>query len=159
MSRAIVTAAQGAFEHAYSLLTAYMDVCPEDIWAEKNGGWPVWQQMAHTLWVLDMFVCKDGEDMRPAPFDAGTASLKVQGGRAVGRAEMKAYAATVKSRVDAWLSALTDADLAGTNPALTKKIGRELTYMATIVMLASHSNYHLGSCDAALRDHGLPGVF
>ena len=30
---------------------------------------------------------------------------------------------------------------------------------ATLVMLASHTDYHIGSCDAALRDHGLPGVF
>lgn len=159
MPREIVQAAQGPFERAYSLLMEYTDVCPEEIWAEKNGGWPVWQQIAHAVWVLDLFVCGDGETMLPAPFEADVARFNAQGGAVVGRAAMKKYAAEVKSRVDAWFARLTDADLSGTNAALSKKIGRDLSYMATVIMLASHSSYHLGSCDAALRDHGLAGVF
>ncbi|MDR3358186.1 MAG: DinB family protein [Desulfovibrio sp.] len=152
-------AAQGPFEHMYDLLTEYLKVCPDEVWAEENGGWPVWQQIAHAFWVMDLFVCPDGESMPPAPFGAEAARLKARGGEVVGRAAMKEYAAAVKFRVDAWFARLTDAALAGTNPALSKKIGRELSYMATAVMLASHSGYHLGACDAALRDHGLPGVF
>ncbi|MDR2055060.1 MAG: DinB family protein [Desulfovibrio sp.] len=159
MSREIVQAAQGPFERAYSLLTEYMDVCPDDIWAEKNGGWPVWQQIAHAVWVLDLFVCGDGETLPPAPLDEDVARFKAQGGEVVGRAAVKEYAAAVKSRVDAWFARLTDADLGRTNAALSKKIGRELTHIATVIMLASHTSYHLGSCDAALRDHGLAGVF
>jgi hypothetical protein len=159
MPREIVQAAQEPFERSYSRLMEYMDVCPEDIWAEKNGGWPVWQQIAHICWVLDFFVCCDGESMLPAPFDTDVARFKAQGGTVVGKAAIKKYAAAVKFRVDAWLARLTDADLSGTNAALSKKIGRDLSHVATVVMLVSHANYHLGSCDAALRDHGLAGVF
>jgi hypothetical protein len=159
MSREIVQAAQGSFERAYSLLTEYMDVCPDDVWAEKNGGWPVWQQIAHALWVLDFFVCGDGEAMLPAPFGVDVARFKAQGDTVVGKAAIKEYATAVKSRVDGWLARLTDDGLGGTNAVLSKKMGRDLSYMATVVMLASHSSYHLGSCDAALRDHGLAGVF
>ena len=72
---------------------------------------------------------------------------------------MKAYGAAVKAAVDARVARLTDADLTRIQERVSKKIGRELTYGAIMVMLASHTTYHLGSCDAALRDHGLPGVF
>ncbi|MDR1659188.1 MAG: DinB family protein [Desulfovibrio sp.] len=159
MPREIVQAAQGPFERSFSLLMEYMDVCPEDIWVEKNGGWPVWQQIAHIFWVLDFFVCGDGESMLPAPFDTDVARFKAQGDAVVGKDAIRKYAVAVKSRVDAWLARLTDAGLSGTNAALSKKIGRDLSHAATVVMLASHTGYHLGSCDAALRDHGLAGVF
>ena len=77
----------------------------------------------------------------------------------VSKEAMKAYGAAVKAAVDARVARLTDADLTRIQERVSKKIGRELTYGAIMVMLASHTTYHLGSCDAALRDHGLPGVF
>ncbi|GHU95789.1 hypothetical protein AGMMS49974_08060 [Deltaproteobacteria bacterium] len=58
MSRETVLASQGHFDRAYSLLAEYIDICPERIygWAEKNGGWPVWQQIVHTVMVMDFFI-------------------------------------------------------------------------------------------------------
>lgn len=159
MAREIVTAAQGPFLHAWGLLNAYVDACPDEIWAEKNGGWPVWQQIAHAVMVLDFFVLGEKDPLLPAPCDMDVLMLKTQGAPALGKAALREYAAAVKTRVDAWIAGLEDADLAGTNTALSAKLGRETSYAATLVMLASHTDYHIGSCDAALRDHDLPGVF
>ena len=160
MSRAIVAELENPYQRAWGLMCQFMDVCPDEIWAETNGGWPVWQQVAHTVAVLNFFILENDDDtFVPAPAELGVLMLKEQGQQVVSKEAMKAYGATVKAAVDARVARLTDADLTRVQERVSKKIGRELTYGAIMVMLASHTTYHLGSCDAALRDHGLPGVF
>ena len=158
MSRTLTTAAAVPFAHAWSLLEAYMDACPEAVWEEKNGGWPVWQQMLHAVTVLDFFTCGD-QPLLPAPAPQDVLMLTVQGTEKVDKAGLRAYMAAVRGRVDAWLAALDDAALSVKNERLSAALGFEVSAMWVLVMLASHTQYHLGSCDAALRDHGLPGVF
>jgi hypothetical protein len=159
MANVIASAISQPFARAWDLLNSYIDVCPENIWAEKNGGWPVWQQIAHAVMVADWLVSAGNEELLPTPCDRDVASLKTQGTRPVAKTAMKDYAASVKKRVDAWFVCLADENLPELNAALTKIVKRDMPYAAVAVMLASHTNYHLGSCDAALRDHGLPGVF
>ncbi len=160
MSRAIVAELESPYQRAWGLMCQFMDVCPDEIWAETNGGWPVWQQVAHTVAVLNFFILENDDDtFVPAPAEFGVLMLKEQGQQVVSKEAMKAYGAAVKAAVDARVAKLTDADLTRVQERVSKKIGRELTYGAVMVMLASHTTYHLGSCDAALRDHGLPGVF
>ena len=160
MSREIVAALEEPYQRSWALLAQYMDICPENIWAETNGGWPVWQQVAHTVAVLNFFILENDDDIIvPAPTEFGVLMLREQGQQMVSKEAMKAYGAAVKAAVDARVARLTDADLTHIQERVSKKIGRELTYGAIMVMLASHTTYHLGSCDAALRDHGLPGVF
>ena len=160
MSRAIVAELENPYQRAWGLLCQFMDVCPDEIWAETNGGWPVWQQVAHTVAVLNFFILENDDDtFVSAPAELGVLMLKEQGQQVVSKEAMKAYGATVKAAVDARVARLTDADLTLVQERVSKKIGRELSYGAVMVMLASHTTYHLGSCDAALRDHGLPGVF
>lgn len=160
MSRAIVAELEGPYQRAWGLMTQFIDVCPEAIWAETNGGWPVWQQVAHAVAVLNFFVLeKDDDTFVPAPAELGVLMLKEQGQQVVSKETMKAYGAAVMSVVDARVARLADADLTRIQERVSKKIGRDLSYGAVMVMLGSHTMYHLGSCDAALRDHCLPGVF
>ena len=160
MARAIVAELEGTYGRAWALMAQFMDVCPEEIWAETNGGWPVWQQVAHTIAVLNFFILENDDDtFVPAPAELGVLMLKEQGQQLVSKEAMKAYGAAVVAAVDARVAKLTDADLTRVQARVSKKIGRDLSYGAVMVMLASHTMYHLGSCDAALRDHGLPGVF
>ena len=160
MSRAIVAELESPYQRAWDLMCKFMDVCPDEIWTKTNGGWPVWQQVAHTVAVLNFFILEnDGDTIVPAPTEFGVLMLREQGQQMVSKEAMKAYGAAVKAAVDARVARLTDADLTHIQERVSKKIGRELTYGAIMVMLASHTTYHLGSCDAALRDHGLPGVF
>lgn len=160
MSRAIVAELENPYQRAWGLMCQFVDVCPDEIWAETNGGWPVWQQVAHTVAVLNFFILENDDDtFMPAPAEFGVLMLREQGQQVVSKEAMKAYGAAVKAAVDARVARLTDADLTRIQERVSKKVGRELTYGAVMVMLASHTTYHLGSCDAALRDHGLPGVY
>ena len=160
MSSAIVTELQGPYQRAWGMMSQFIDVCPDAIWTETNGGWPVWQQVVHAIAVLNFFVLeKDDDTFVPAPAEFGVLMLKEQGQQVVSKEAMKAYGIAVVAAVDAFVAKLADADLTRIQERVSKKIGRELSYGAVMVMLGSHTMYHLGSCDAALRDHGLPGVF
>ena len=160
MSRVITNSLQGPFNHAWGLLTQFIEVCPENIWEENNGGWPVWQQVLHAIAVLNFFILeKEDGQFLPAPCDIGVLMLKVQGNCKVSKDEAAKYGESVKAAVDAWLAGLDDAKLPVQHQRLSKRIQRETPYAAAVVMLASHTMYHIGSCDAALRDHALPGVF
>lgn len=159
MSRDIINAIQAPYRHSWSLLTQFMDVCPENIWNETRGGWPVWQQIAHTIAALNFFTLGENEAPLPAPCDQATLMLKMQGSCAVSKDAMRDYAEAVRLCVDGWLEGISDADLVRVHTVLSKKVGRDVTYGAAVAMLASHTCYHIGSCDAALRDNGLPGVF
>lgn len=159
MSNPIVSAAQGPFQNAFGLLSKYIDDCPEEIWKEKNGGWPVWQQVVHALSAITFFVDQPGDASIVPPCAADVAQLAAQGTTPASKADVKAYAGKCKARADAYIASLSDGDLAALNDALTARIGFPVPHVSTLGMLASHTLYHLGSCDAALRDHGIPGVF
>ena len=158
MSRDIVMAVQVPFQNAFALLERYIDVCPDDIWNEKNGGWPVWQQLYHALTAIDFFV---GQVGTPSdwPFDQATGSLTVVSEQHLSREAAKKLAGEAKARADAYVAGLADADLAAREPRLSAVFGSDVTHGAIVGMLVSHTLYHVGSCDAALRDHGLKGVF
>ena len=156
MSNAIVMAAQAPFQHAFGLLSAFMEQCPEELWISNKGGWPLWQQAGHTLTVLCFFAGKQAED---PPCPAAVLRLAEQGTQVVDKAAMLAFAGRCKAMADAYIAELDDAALTEENAPVSAVLGRSVSHAATLGMLASHTLYHLGSCDAALRDSGLPGTF
>ncbi|MCL2124287.1 MAG: DinB family protein [Desulfovibrionaceae bacterium] len=164
MSQSIIDGQRAAFEHAYGLMAQFIEVCPEDVWAEKFGGWPVWQQVYHALGACQFFVLQDGEIPEQGLYPPEVNSLQSTPSAAPLKKDVLAYAARMKATVDAYLHALRDADLPGVNQGLTARmvsLGKPhaLSHSQTLVMLAGHILYHLGSCDAALRERGLKGVF
>ena len=158
--RDIVTASEAPFRYAWQLVNEYMKVCPDNVWAAKNGGYPVWQQMLHAIWVVDaLFVCDKFPTALPVPADMDTLLFKKVGEGVVSKAAVQEYAGKVIERVDSWLAALTDADLPKKNEALSAKLGKDFTMAGTLIAMAAHTQYHIGSCDSALRDNGLQGVY
>lgn len=159
MSREIVIAVQEPFQHAFSLLEAFIDVCPEAIWKETNGGWPVWQQVYHALTALDFFVRPPDAPELETPLSPAIGRLMETNAETLSQEQAKTFAATAKLRAETYIAALVDTDLARSNTGLSQRMDKEISHGATLGMLAAHTLYHVGSGDAALRDHGLKGVF
>ena len=159
MSRAIVENQRGSFDFAFSLLQQFMDVCPDEIWNKKFGGWPVWQQVYHALNAVDFFISEPGAEPVKALVSPEVGSLKEQGDKPVSRSGMKEFAALVKSAADGYMNALTDADMVRVADGATKRMGRETLHATVMALMVGHLPYHLGSCDAALRAHGPKGGF
>lgn len=156
MSTAIVMAAQAPFQHSFALLSTFIVQCPDDLWSAKKGGWPLWQQVGHTLSALYFFA---GVAPENPPCAAEVLRLVEQGAQPVDKATMQAFGVRCKAAADAYIAGLTDAALTEENAGLSAALGVPVTHAGALGMLASHTLYHVGGGDAALRDKGLPGVF
>ena len=137
----------------------FMEVCPDDIWNAKFGGWPVWQQVYHALNAVDFFISEPGNEPIKPLTTPEVGSLKTQGETPISKAAMKEFATLVKTAADGYMNALTDADMLRKAEGATSRMGRETLHATVMALMIGHILYHLGSCDAALREHGLKGVF
>ena len=162
MSQVVIAGPRASFEHAYGLMIRFIEVCPEEIWAEKFGGWPVWQQIYHALG-LQFSTLQEGETPEPGLYPPEVGSFEEIPDKAPAKKDVLAYAARMKAKADAYINALRDADLPAVNQGLTNRMqaygGWKFSHAQTLTMLSGHMLYHLGPCDAALRQHGLKGVF
>ena len=159
MAGIIVQSLEGNIRHAFSLLDKFVEVCPEDLWAQKFGGWPVWQQVYHALTALDFFIRPLDAPEEALPFGEKEAGLDISAANAVSKAQLKAYAEKMYQRVDAYIASLDDAALAQSHAGLAARLGMPSTHANALCLIAAHTLYHLGGCDAALRERGLAGVF
>lgn len=159
MSRAVVENQRGSFDFAFSLMQQFMEVCPDNIWNAKFGGWPIWQQVYHALLTVDFFISEPGNAPITPLATPEVGRLDAQGETPVDKAAMKELAARVKSAADGYMNALTDEDMLRKAEGATRRMGRETLHATVMALMIGHLLYHLGSCDAALREHGLKGVF
>ena len=162
MSRDGINVLNASFERIHGMLVAFTDACPENIWHESFGGYPVWQQAFHAFACYDFFV--RGLDEAPSPLYFGDKEGDVihfqAAPKVVSKAEMKEAAATAKSKIDAFFATFKDdAELYQKHEGLSARIGVPFTILGLMVALSTHGFYHLGSCDAALRQNGLQGIF
>jgi hypothetical protein len=160
MSDRTVRASSASFAFACGLLERYLEICPDTVWNEKSGGWPVWQQFYHAVSAFTFFVSPEGAPPAPLSFSPQvTQLLDVAEGPGMSKADAGELLASRKSAVKAYIDGLTDADLPEKHVGLSARMGNDTTHAQVLGLLAAHTLYHLGSCDAALRNHGLEGAF
>ncbi|MCL2789521.1 MAG: DinB family protein [Desulfobulbus sp.] len=161
MSNPIKDSLAASVAHAFGLLDEFLKVCPEEIWAQHFGGWPLWRQFLHPLSAADFFLRAENATEAPSPFgtDAGNLRVKDCAAPVPGKEKVLEYMNAAQKRVNDFLAGLDDAALGQINKGLSARLGRECTHAAAIALLVGHTMYHLGSCDAALRESGRPGVF
>lgn len=160
MSQVIVQNLKNPLDRVSGMLEQFLEVCPDNVWNKTFGAWPVWRQWYHVFGSIDFFVGQDGGAATPAPLgpDAGHLSAEYTG-PALTKDQAKTFMGAAQKTVDAYFAGLTDASLVEKNQGMSKRMGADITHAVTASMLAGHAFYHLGCCDAALREAGLKGVF
>jgi len=164
MSQSIIDGQRAAFERAHGLMAQFIEVCPDDVWAKKFGGWPVWQHVYHTLGCHQFFTLQEGEAPEQGLYPPEVHSFRSTPDAAPLKKDIQEYGARMKAKADAYLNALQDADLPAVNQGLTARmkalgVPREFSHSQTLATLSGHILYHLGTCDAVLRERGMKGVF
>lgn len=159
MTKTTVTALTKPIFLAHGMLGQFIEACPDDLWTQNFGGWPIWQQVYHAYSACDYFVQpKNGTPLTPLCPD-NVAGLNTPGTQPVSKDQMRAFAANAKKQVEAYVDSLNDGMLAEINEGFSARRGMDFDHATTLAMLAGHALYHLGSCDAGLRERGLPGIF
>jgi len=159
MSRIITQSLEGNIMRAFTLANEFVNVCPEDVWGMKFGGWPVWQQIFHPFAVLDFFLRAPHEHPEPPLFEPGVAELKKEPLDPPAKLLIKEYFEKNQERTRQYIANLDDSALATKHEGLSTRFGRDMTQASALSLIAAHVMYHLGACDAALREQGHPGVF
>jgi len=161
MATPIKDSLAASITRVFGLMDEFLKFCPEEIWGQHFGGWPVWRQFLHSFSAVDFFLRDENAAEEAQPFGAGAGNLRVKDSAAPApsKEKMREYMEAVQKRVNDYLAALDDATLGQLNKGLSARLGQGFTHAATIALLAHHTMYHLGSCDAALRESGRPGGF
>lgn len=157
MSQAIIMAQKPAIDSTFGMLGKFIEACPDDVWAETHGGWPVWQQLYHAINTVAFFTGLPSA--LPPLADQAVASLERPAGFTASKTAVRAALTEAEALVGKYLAGLSDDDLPKRNEPVFAAAQWPITHATTLGFLSGHGLYHLGSLDAALRDRGFKGVF
>lgn len=156
MAKEYVAGYRAIWEFSFSHVEKFVDICPDDIWARKFGGWPVGEQYFHALTATGMLIASITH--KPVANPAPQFGALEKGSDACPDKDVaKAFLMNVMEAGRAMFDALTDADLLKKNEGVSEKFGRSVSNAEVIGLMGGHALYHLGSCDAAMREEGVAG--
>lgn len=158
MSQDFVKVLRFGVGHALGLFDKFWTICPEDIWRKRDGGWPVGQQYYHILLASSMFLAGMGESGIENPDPKG-GQLGEDRDYCPSKDEAKKFFDNVSLGINKLLDSLDDEKLLQNNPRFSQMLGKEVNNAECLNLMVAHMLYHLGSCDAALRNEGLEGAF
>jgi len=133
--------------------------CPVDLWEAKNGGFPFWQQVYHSLESVDYWLRENYnsiyDDEAPKvwnPKKNVTAELNeniVASRDSLTKMELQHYLGCLYEKADTFFNNLNDNRLK--MPIAEDNF--EFTYLDIINMQVRHVMYHVGHCICILRTH------
>lgn len=136
----------------------FLELCEDDVWKEKAGGWTVAQQYYHGLNATNMLMSSLTGKTAPNPNpEAGQILDKPD--VLPTKEQAAAFLANIRVAAKAMFESLTDETLPQKNKDVSAKFGRDVQNAVVLELIPSHLLYHLGSCDAALRNKNLPGAW
>lgn len=158
MTNEFVREHQGGLNFAFALSEKFLSICPDAVWQKNFGGWAVSRQFYHALEATSFFAASvwGGEIANPC---SGAGDLSQKSGTEASKAQASEFLASIKAAVAHNIDGMRDDALLQKNEKASQLLGRDTSNAAVIQLMASHILYHLGSCDAALRDQGLEGAF
>lgn len=158
MSKEFVEVLRFGSGHALALCGKFLDICPEEIWRKKAGGWPVGQQFYHMFKAASMFLASLGAADISHP-DPKAGDLMADRDYCPSKEDAKKLYENVAAAITDIVNSFTDTDLLKNNADFSRKLGKDVNNAETLNLMTAHLLYHLGSCDAALRNEGLEGAF
>lgn len=149
---------ENGLQFAFGHYEKFLAICPDDAWKEKAGGWPLAQQYYHGLMATAMLIASiSGKPVdNPAP-EAG--KLDEQLNNLPTKDQTSLFLANIRQAALLMFATMTDELLLRKNEFVSQRFGRELSNADVLELIPCHLLYHLGSCDAALRDRNLPGAW
>ncbi len=149
------------FDRFWGLMEKQIEVCPDALWNKKGGGYVFWQQVLHSIACAELFALTGVDDKTVLldKYDREIIFLLKEPDFEVSKATMLEHARLAKAVADKFVTGLSAANLTDTQPRLSKTFGREQTMQNAVMALIRHCNYHLGCCDAVLRENGVKGVY
>ncbi|ULQ58830.1 DinB family protein [Brucepastera parasyntrophica] len=137
---------------SFAMLEYHVENCPDDLWNTSKAGFLFWQQLLHTIAGI-FFWMRDGDLPFNEPFPDRKVYPELEGipEDLITRQEMKEYCAEAKKQAEAFFAGKDDPWL-----AQPSAIYGEIINLDAVFMQIRHIQYHVGHCDAILREAGRP---
>lgn len=147
------------FDRFFSLIEKQIDVCPDSLWKQNAGGYPFWQQMLHVIACVELYALQEGEASRQTRYDESVVMLSRLPQKEMSKEDMRSLACDMKELAHAFIASQTTASLTARHSRMSRLLGTDRTNQHALIGLVRHACYHLGCCDALLREHGFSGVY
>jgi hypothetical protein len=153
----LAAAAREQFFSCYHMLETLVDVCPDEVWFRRYGDVPFWYQVYHTIYFVDYWFRVDytATDFLVMRFDERIPpefEWEIPADVSLSRAQMQAYLARIREKLNRIFSDLTD-------EALSRQVLPEqanMTLLDVVFTQARHVMYNIGYCNGILRANDLP---
>lgn len=142
---------------AIDLLDAAVDNCPDELWDKEYGGYVYWRLIYHTLASVWLFLARDGFHGNNTELFTSTAGMLSDEykDKTPDKGVLKRVAEEARNHVKVYFDSI-DESILDTEVSFRE---RKVTVAELIVSTTAHMMYHVGACDAALRDNGGKSVF
>jgi hypothetical protein len=145
----IMTILRRQFDPSFAMLREIIDICPQGLWESVSGGYPFWQQIMHTLMGTQYWLRESAELISEPDFGLGKVpDLGSVPDFILSREQVRNFADEVA--ISAWkhLDSMNDEKL-----IRASAVNPKTTYLDNIIGQIRHIQYHVGHCDAILREH------
>jgi len=159
MSDPVMRCFKDEFEKFHDLLIKQIDVCPNELWTKKVGGYIYWQQLFHAFACIELFALPDGQASLQTQYKREVVLLSQEPETHMTKEQLKDFAATMKNLALSFIASMNADKLHLEHAGMSKRLKTSKTNQHALIALIRHANYHLGCCDAELRRHGIPGVY
>ncbi|MDR0826593.1 MAG: DinB family protein [Desulfovibrio sp.] len=148
-------------ERFWGMMEQQIEVCPDALWNKKAGGFVFWQQILHSVGCAEIYALEDPEPPLSvmSEYSTDVVMLNKEPDTKVSKTKLREVSDRVKKLVLTFLDGLTPQSISGQHERMTRRMGRLQTRQHAAQALIRHCGYHLGGCDAALREHGVKGVY
>ncbi len=160
MSTEIMNGIIGQYKRAAGMFDKFIEICPDNIWAQPSGKFPVWQTVYHAVACVPFFLKGAGEQESIAyPYGREVLTFQDLTKTPMDKAKLAAFAKEINAWADKYFASINDAMLAKKHEGFSSRVGFESTLAGVLTGLSGHHMYHFGMCDAALRANGKEGLF
>jgi hypothetical protein len=148
-------------ERFWGMMEEQIEVCPDVLWNKKAGGFVFWQQILHSIGCAEIYALENPDLPLSVMSEYSTevVMLNKTPDANVSKTTLREVSSRVKKLVIVFLDGLTPQNIGGQHERMTRRLGRLQTRQHAALALIRHCCYHLGCCDAALREQGVRGVY
>lgn len=159
MSNVVLESLLGQYRHGWGFFEEFCKTCPDAIWAESTGKFPAWQHVYHAAECVYFFFAPEQMPSRTPAYAQDVMMFKDLKQPACPKDKMSGILKEANKYAEKFFATLSDATLGNLHAGLSKRLGQPFTNAGVIGCAIGHNFYHFGNCDAALRTHGLEGLY
>lgn len=159
MNDPVIECFKGEFNRFFELMKKQIDVCPDELWNEKEGGYVFWQQIFHTAACVELYALPEGQPSQQTMYGREVVMLSSEAPTPMSKNELLDFTEKMQKLAYTFIDGMTVSKMTERNERMSKVTGKDMTKQNALIALVRHTCYHLGCCDTVLRSHGIAGVY